>query len=505
MLRRLVCWEVAIFFAIWLLLMVAGRQKSFRDPGMFWHLTIGQQILQSGQLIREDTCSFTRQGSSWISQYWLYQCLMAGIHRVGGWSGLLLLTVTIVAATFTWIVARLRRSGLDAVCAVLLVALALVGSAGQFHMRPLIATIALMGLMFALLLDVESGRRRLRALWWLVPLFALWTNVHGGVLGGYGSLGLVVGGWSLAYVLGWDSPIRRRKHLAMLGALLVACTLALVANPYGLEVPKLWASILRMRLPDLIEEHAPAHLSGVSGVILFVLGAAYLVALAGVFPRRPRITWLLPLVWFALACARIRHGPLFAIVALLAVADFLPYSVWARLLARRDLFRHSPTASDDRSGRRFSMILLPVVLVATTFLLQATSVRLPVVGRDWVRLDASHWPVEMLPDLRKIGRDEGSNARVFNEMRYGGFLIYHTPHLRIFIDDRCELYGEPFLRDYVNAALREPDRIEAWADQYAFEHALVKTADPLDRYLQSAGRWEVVRRTETATLYRRSR
>jgi hypothetical protein len=30
---------------------------------------------------------------------------------------------------------------------------------------------------------------------------------------------------------------------------------------------------------------------------------------------------------------------------------------------------------------------------------------------------------------------------IFNEVLFGGFLIYLTLGLRVFIDDRCELYG----------------------------------------------------------------
>src|SRR5205814_70247 len=48
---------------------------------------------------------------------------------------------------------------------------------------------------FARLCDFEAGRTSLRSLFWLVPLFAVWTNVHGGVLGGMGTLGLTVCGW----------------------------------------------------------------------------------------------------------------------------------------------------------------------------------------------------------------------------------------------------------------------------------------------------------------------
>ena len=41
--------------------------------------------------------------------------------------------------------------------------------------------------------------------------------------------------------------------------------------------------------------------------------------------------------------------------------------------------------------------------------------------------------------------DRPPGTRIFCEYAYGGFLIYHAPGYRVFIDDRCELFGDEFL------------------------------------------------------------
>ena len=38
----------AIFLGFWLLLMVGGRSRLFRDPGTFWHTRTGELILEHG-------------------------------------------------------------------------------------------------------------------------------------------------------------------------------------------------------------------------------------------------------------------------------------------------------------------------------------------------------------------------------------------------------------------------------------------------------------------------
>ena len=91
------------------------------------------------------------------------------------------------------------------------------------------------------------------------------------------------------------------------------------------------------------------------------------------------------------------------------------------------------------------------------------------------------------------------------EIRLGGFLIYHTPGLRVFIDDRCELYGDNQLLADFHANNDDPTKIDQWAEQYGFDTALVVTGSLLDRYLHYAKDWEVIRETLAATLYQKRR
>ena len=90
-------------------------------------------------------------------------------------------------------------------------------------------------------------------------------------------------------------------------------------------------------------------------------------------------------------------------------------------------------------------------------------------------LDPTHWPVELLPDLRRVEREHPEGARVFNDFLYGGFLIYYTPGLKVFIDDRCELYGDEWLIQFSAANRSHPEQIDRWQEMYDFPYALVLT------------------------------
>jgi hypothetical protein len=103
-----------------------------------------------------------------------------------------------------------------------------------------------------------------------------------------------------------------------------------------------------------------------------------------------------------------------------------------------------------------------------------------------------------------VERQHPIGTRVFNDFLFGGFLIYFTPGLKVFIDDRCEVYGDDWLMQYSEAMRIHPERIDRWQEVYDFPYALVARGTPFDRYLGQSSRWSVLKRTDTATLYKRS-
>jgi hypothetical protein len=432
--------------------------------------------------------------------------VLAVLHRLGGLDAVLLATVTLLACLYTWVAYRLVRAGLHPLLAVLVTALTLAASSYQFHARPLLITLVLLGWTFARLCDFEAGRIRLHSLFWLVPLFVLWTNSHAGMLAGVGTLGVAVAGWGAAKLLGWQTPVACYRQLIPLAVLVLACSLTAWINPYGDQLPRVWFSLIGSPvLPRLIQEHAPLLVSWPEAGPVLLLGLVYVTALAGVLPARPRVTWLIPLVWFGLALTRVRHGPLFAITAALALADMFPHIRWATWLARRGstAFRLRVPETTASAIWNIGPALVPLVLVLTAVFLQLAAVPFPVLGRGWARPDPRSSPLELLPELRADAGSRREGTPVFNEMLFGGFLIYHAPGLRVFIDDRCELYGDRWLEQFADARDHHPERIEQWADQYGFNRALVLPGSGFDRYLGGAGGWDLVHRTPYAVLYSR--
>jgi hypothetical protein len=388
---------------------------------------------------------------------------------------------------------------------------ALAASAFHFFCRPLIFTLVLLGWMFARFIDVESGRKPLSSIWWCAPLIAVWANLHPGVLGGVGTIGLAAGGWSLWWLLGLPSPVKSWRDVGMLSLWTIACIAALAVHPFGVDFVKMSVSLATSPLlPKLIDEHR--HLSlldpDMTDIVIAISGLAYLWFLWKLRPQRPPVTWAISLVWLLLSLDRVRNGELFLSTAILVVAEWLPRHPWLSKLATKSDWYVPPAQLPPARREAWGWTLAPfALLVLLAMGLQRSEVRAPFIGKGWANLATDVAPLEVLPALRAYERTLTKPTPIFNDMNFGGFVIYFTPKLQVFIDDRCELYGDTGLMQYWKLN-RSPEFLDYYAEKFGLELALVQSDRPdkssgFDQYLKKSPQWAEVQRGKIATVYRR--
>ena len=492
-----------LFVALWLILYVGGRSRFLQDPGTFWHTEFGHRIANEGPF-DTDPYTFTFAGQTYILYQWLGEVVIyQTYHRLGGYTGLLVGTVTLLAGLFTWLGSRLLRCGLHPVLVFVLVGITVAASSGHFHVRPHLSTMLGMAILFVLFADVDEGRRSLRSLWWLVPLFWVWSNVHGGALGGFATFGIAAAGWTVFWLLGWHSPIKSWGHVGQLAAIGILSAGLFCANPYGWRLPASWIQIYQMKsLPRLIKEHTPMNLAEMNSWMVLMCAAVYVGVFATVRPLRLRVSWLLPLVWLLLTIERVRHAPLFAIGSLALLADLFPRTrIVASWQARgSDLF--VPPTGQSRKPR--AAWVVPGILVVTAFALSAQ--RVPEQYGFAARLDPNFWPVDLDSELAKLKGTYPDGVHLFNDYALGGYVIMHAPNCRVFVDDRCELFGDEFLTEFIEGSRADPAAsIAKWQKKYGpFDAALVYIGDDgFEPYFAKSNEWELVKRGQSAVLYRR--
>jgi hypothetical protein len=343
-------------------------------------------------------------------------------------------------------------------------------------------------------------------LFWLVPLCVIWTNVHGGVLGGIGTVGIAFAGWVAFWALGRPSPVKAWRDVGVLALVAVGCGASMFASPYGLDMIKTWNVIMGApELRDIIVEHRPLDVTAPYAWPVLALALVYLFVLAGVRRGAVRVAWLLPLVWLVLTFSRCRHASLFAVATVVALTTMWKHTGWALWLAahRPDLYQ--PGSAEVRPW--WANVWLPVAVVVVAIGLQAARVPVPLIGSGWATHDPAHWPVEVLDALKAYEPKPGGPNKLFNSGYIdGGFVIYHAPGYKVFVDDRCEVFGGPWLKEFADTGVSaEPGPVLAqWEAAYGpYDFALTRTGTPIDDWFSASPAWTSVKVTPTATFYKR--
>jgi hypothetical protein len=160
--------------------------------------------------------------------------------------------------------------------------------------------------------------------------------------------------------------------------------------------------------------------------------------------------------------------------------------------------------AQGRDGWRLA--LLPACALVVAVLLQTAAIEVPLVGRGWARLDPDHWPVGLLPELARHEHANPDGTPIFNEYALGGFLIGCTPGFRVFIDDRCEVYGDAYLGEYIRGEQGDADELlEKWDSRYRFDYALTWRGSRFDAHYSSARGWVLLGETPSSRFYGRDR
>jgi hypothetical protein len=220
----------------------SGWSALLADGDTGWHIRTGDYILDSHSVPTHDLFSFSKAGEPWFAWEWLADVAFAALHRIWGLKGVVVFSGLALALAATMLYRYTVWRGANVLAALLATLLATGASTVHYLARPHIFTI--LGLTATLWMLERDHRHPTPAVWWLVPLTALWTNLHGGFLAGIVCLALAATG--LVWKAALDPPggLNRFSALRRYGLLTAACSLATLVNPYGWRLHRHMAQYL---------------------------------------------------------------------------------------------------------------------------------------------------------------------------------------------------------------------------------------------------------------------
>ena len=470
---------------VWVVMLAVYQfSENTVDPDLWGHVVFGQQMLKTGTVERTESYSWTANGQSFINHEYGADLILGGTHLLAGGTGLLLLKMGVGLLTFLLALRMGSKSLTWPVSAIawVVAAVAVVEISFGFAARPQIFTC--LGLVFLLMLlrRIHDG-----AVHWalvLPPLFAIWINIHGGVLAGVGLLLLAAGATTVEWI--WNRYLAQRepadgartflsaaspehstiqvgsraasqsdiaeseqhKSGPLCGldrnvrapgpaaasrsartvlALWLACLgviAALFCNPWGAALPAwLIKSVLWFR-PE-IQEWNPTPLGWDHATLFFLIAAS---AFAWAASRRRRALWELAVcgAFAVLALRSVRNAPLFGLVALALVPGHL-----AGALER---FQEHFARLVELGRQTMAQKIAVVLLIASAGGIAMATFTLHKNNPLTMEAPRSSYPVAAAGFMR-AHQLKGKTLVFFD---WGDFVIFHLPDCPPSIDGRLD-------------------------------------------------------------------
>jgi len=381
-----------------------------------YHIRAGVEMLQDGAILRTDTFTFTVAGEPWHNTQWLAQLVIATVFRLGGWLALAVLRSALVALSLTFLLRACLARGIDRRRAAWLTLAAGVVALRALTLRPQLFAVA----FFALALWLLAGREHhLRRTWILVPLAAIWANMHGTF-----PLLWIIGGVAVVDDLASDRT--RAARMAVVGFLALAASLV---NPYGVA---LWGYVTRLVenpiVVGTVDEWQAPTLSSYSGAFF----------LASV----PVVVWLLLRTRFRPTWAQSLGLVAFLVLGLQATRGALWWALYAATVISSAL---PPRIDGGPAGgsRRLNVALVTVTIVVTV----GAFVRwLPF--RSPTPVPARLLQVAPVGMTDALGRVLRPGDRILSAQQWGSWFEYALPRNPVAVDSRVELFPVEVWRLY---------------------------------------------------------
>jgi hypothetical protein len=465
----------------------------YADTDLWGHIHFGSIVLSQHRLFFHAPSSYACPAgpNDWIMVDWLGEMLMALVYNVAGIIGLKLAKFACVAAVIVLLSMGAEETGASLEVQTLVLFITALALIPHMQFRTFLADDVFIAALSALL--ARESYTGGAPLWLVVPILALWVNLHGGFFVGLMAMGIYTAVRAAQDVL----QGREMRRTVRIAALTSAATLVTLANPYGIRD---WIVVLNvLRNPftlQNISEFRPL-LAVISEFYqsnrpLFTLGSAVaiMVTLLVNFVFTPRAD---DFALFLIA-ATMGFTALYAVrnTALAVIACSIPLCRHAGLLFDR-------IGSAGPAKKLFAVhtwrtvqALVAVAAIGVLILTGLLSKTLPAV--------------ELKPTGALIFMKEHNlHGNVLCEFGWADYLIFHdAPRSRIFIESIFEAYYPRSLQsDFaaVHNALPGAARV---LNEYPNDFVLMPTGSPIYGLMMAQTGWRLIYRDPTATLFARA-
>jgi hypothetical protein len=521
--------KFTFFIALWVIFyfLVFGfllkNSFGYLDPDLGWHLKVGEAISLTGVLPHINLYNYSFTGR-WVDHEWLANLISFEIYNHAGYLALSAFFAAIITGSLILLNFFIRKFFVKTPDGLLLFfqLFGLLACSPSFGVRMQEFSFLFLLLEFWIIKEFnDKGSSRI--LLWLLPLFYLWSNMHGSFLFGLGILLF----WLVAKLIErWllSSPWRdyfsdknkvklsALKFFAFFSGLALLITLA---TPYGPELYSFLGSYANTfylsAIQEWLSQFTPPFLYWQLAylILLLLILGPYLYNVF--YKKGVKIeVWQLGLVvlFLFLAFRSRRNFPLM----FLATFPFLLENMHVLFTVNKE-----KTFFLRKELKYFLLVCLSLTAIGQFF-----SIR-PVV--DPFSSYCSKYPCSAVKFLK--AESQYKDLRIFNDYNWGGYLIWAYPEKKLFIDGRLPqtaFAGHTLLEEYYEFFKQGTDYESKFA-QYNIRLVLIKTKDDkinlqnwekfiwqlsdkdvtftnyLRLYLESSDKWQKIYSDPLASVY----
>jgi len=462
----------------------ASRPMS--DADFWFHLKTGQYVFSTGSIPRTEMFSFTYNGIPWIAHGWLSGVLFYAVYSSVGLKALIFIFALLTAIAF-WI--AFKRANSHPFIAGIATLVAVWTALPNIGVRPRVFTILFASIYLALLARFARGVKE-RWVWLLVPIMAVWANLHGGFFIGLALVGLTAVGMVFDYWAGaLEEPASLRSRLRLLAVVFLACVLAVLLNPYGIKLYTAPVAVLRSSIfQDLVVDWLSPdfHLPTARPLMLLILATTAVLALSPKRPKPSEILFFLATVYATLKTQR--NAIILALVSAPLFANYFQICLDSTRFGK--YFGAARTSANQRLAVLFTIgMLLP--LAAFAIKLKSTVYSAPT--QESLRV-----PVKAVEYLKQ----NGITGNTFTAPNvWGAYLLWAAPQNPVYIDGR-DVYPDTFVKEFVDILFGRVD----WRgpfDQRGVKIVLIEPDTLLARELGESPAWEKIYQDNMSLMFRR--
>ncbi len=418
---------ITVMYVVVAVICLRGSPGS--DPDVWWHMAAGRWIVQHHALPHVDVFSRLSPSPHWNAYSWLFDLLVYGLYRgfgLVGIMGFVVVMVLSILAALHRITGRLQADFLKAV---------LIAVAGILCFEQLYSPRSWLFSIFFFIVQLDMLERarstgRWKPLLWLLPMYAVWANLHIQFMDGLVVLGATACEPWLARLWPWPEP--RQLRAGKLFAILGGCVAATLVNPYGWGIyHSAYKLVTEPGVINQIQELLAMPFRNWQNYMVLAMAVAAAMVIAR--RKKPDLWQSLLLVMGLVISFRSQRDVWFVVsIAAMILAEGLP--------AREPALRPLPK------------LARPLMAVAVFGIAFVAALIMHVDHASLRAKMARKLPVHAV-DAALAKKYPGP---LFNSYGWGGYLIWRMP-MPVSIDGRAAVYGEKRLQRSANSWLGKPD------------------------------------------------